>query len=51
MIMRARKSTIMDQQGRIFVNADLRKAMGLLRGGPVEFYVNDQGQVAFRAAH
>ena len=51
MIKRFRESTVMDQQGRIFVNSDLRKIMGLQNGGPVEFFINGQGEAVIRAAN
>ena len=40
----------LDSQGRIRVNAAIRIKLGLRAGGPVEFYINDVGQLAFRAA-
>ncbi|MEQ6332890.1 AbrB/MazE/SpoVT family DNA-binding domain-containing protein [Sphingobium sp. MK2] len=40
----------MDQQGHIFIPLDIRRAMGLKAGGAVEFFINDYGQAAFRAA-
>ena len=43
----SRKSTRMDAQGRIFVHRDVVKAMGLVGGGPIEWLVNDDGQVTF----
>ncbi|MBX9885323.1 MAG: hypothetical protein K2X68_10160 [Novosphingobium sp.] len=47
-LSRVRKSTIMDQQGRVFVNRDIAKAMGLQGGGKIEWFINDDGHVSFR---
>ena len=45
-----RKSTIVDKQYRFFVHRDIVKAMGLLGGGKIEWFVTREGQVAFRKA-
>ena len=45
-----RKSTIIDKQFRFFVPLDIRRSMGLLGGGKIEWFVTEQGQVAFRKA-
>ena len=43
-----RKSTIMDKQYRVFVHHDIVKAMGLVGGGEIEWFVTGEGHVAFR---
>ena len=45
-----RKTTIMDQQGRVFVNRDIVKAMGMSGGGEIEWFVNQDGQASFQKA-
>lgn len=45
-----RKSTIVDKQYRLFVHRDIVKAMGLLGGGEIEWFVTDEGQVGFQKA-
>lgn len=50
MLKMQRKSTTMDQQGRVFVNRDIAKAMGLQDGGKIEWFINDDGHAAFRKA-
>lgn len=47
---RIRKSTPMDQQGRVFVNRDIVKAMGLLGGGKIEWTLDDNGHASFSKA-
>ena len=43
-----RKSTTMDQQGRIYVNRDLVKAIGLQGGGKIEWFIKEDGHASFR---
>ena len=49
-IRTTRKSTIVDKQYRFFVHRDIVKAMGLLGGGEIEWFVTEGGQAAFRKA-
>ena len=49
-IRTSRKSTIIDKQYRFFVHRDIVKAMGLLGGGKIEWFVTEEGQPAFRKA-
>lgn len=49
-IRTTRKSTIVDKQYRFFVHRDIVKAMGLLGGGKIEWFVTEEGQAAFRKA-
>jgi bifunctional DNA-binding transcriptional regulator/antitoxin component of YhaV-PrlF toxin-antitoxin module len=49
MILRTRKTTRMDQSGRVFLDVETRRLMGLRNQGPVEFYVNGDGQTCLRA--
>ncbi len=45
-----RKSTIIDRQYRFFVPRDIVKAMGLIGGGKIEWFVTAEGQVGFSKA-
>ncbi len=45
-----RKSTIIDKQYRFFVHRDIVKAMGLMGGGEIEWFVTGEGQVGFQKA-
>ena len=42
------RSTKMDQQGRIFIGQTMRRKLGLLSGGPVEFGLSEDGQVTIK---
>ena len=46
-----RKSTIVDKQYRCFVHRDFVKAMGLLGGGEIEWFVTENGQAGFQKAN
>ena len=46
----SRKSTPMDQQGRIFLPRDIRKAMRLPPAATVEFVIEGDGSVTLRKA-
>lgn len=40
----------LDSRGRIVIRKAHREFMGLPNGGKVEWYINDDGQAALRAA-
>lgn len=46
---RTRKTTRMDQSGRVFLDVETRRLIGLQNRGPVEFYVNGDDQTCLRA--
>ena len=43
-----RKSTIVDKQYRVFVHRDFVKAMGLVGGGEIEWFLTENGEGGFR---
>ena len=44
------KSTIMDQNGRVFFPEVLRRRLGLLEGGLIAFVTKEDGSVIIRKA-
>jgi bifunctional DNA-binding transcriptional regulator/antitoxin component of YhaV-PrlF toxin-antitoxin module len=45
-----RRSTRMDWRGRIHIHRDIRKIMGLLGGGKIEWFIDKEGRAVFRKA-
>ncbi len=45
-----RKTTRMDKLGRVHLHRETVKAMGLSGGDKIEWFVNQDGQTAFRKA-
>ncbi len=48
--LRLTYETRVDSRGRVVVRKTLREAMGLPAGGPVEWFMNEEGDLALRAA-
>lgn len=45
------RTTIMDQQGRVFLGETARRRAGLTGAGSVEFHLNDRGEMVLRKAN